>query len=147
MTPRELLDEAQRLLSEAVPGTRGRWPRACVWLIRLALERALNEYWAAVLPGAASCGMRAQLLLLPHYAGREVAREAADAWLGLARAAHHHAYELAPTAGELRSWHTAVTQLITDLRRPHDSLIRQGDDVIRTGMASVPDAPGAARRT
>ena len=116
MTPRELLDEAQQLLSEVIPGTRGRWPRACAWLIRLALERALDEYWASVLPEAASCSMRAQLLLLPHHAGKEIAQKAADAWFGLARAAHHHAYELAPTAAELRSWHTAVTQLITDLQ-------------------------------
>jgi hypothetical protein len=26
-------------------------------------------------------------------------------------AAHHHAYELAPTAAELRTWHSEVTQL------------------------------------
>jgi len=36
---------------------------------------------------------------------------AREAWLGLAGAAHHHAYELAPNASELRGWHTAVTQL------------------------------------
>ena len=47
-------------------------------------------------PEAALCGMRPQLLLLPAYAGKDIAQEAADAWLGLARAAHHHAYELAP---------------------------------------------------
>jgi L-arabinose isomerase len=43
---------------------------------------------------------------LPGAAG--LAREA---WLGLAGAAHHHAYELAPTAAELRTWHSEVTQL------------------------------------
>jgi hypothetical protein len=57
--------------------------------------------------------MRQQLLLLPQYtedmpAAAGLAREA---WLGLAGAAHHHAYELAPTAGELRGWHTGVTEL------------------------------------
>jgi uncharacterized protein YukE len=36
---------------------------------------------------------------------------AREAWPGLAGAAHHHAYELAPNASELRGWHTAVTQL------------------------------------
>jgi hypothetical protein len=50
---------------------------------------------------------------------------AREAWLGLAGAAHHHAYELAPNASELRGWHTAVTQLAVllangqpDLRQP-----------------------------
>jgi hypothetical protein len=130
MTPRELLDEAQRLLTEVVPGTRGRWPRACAWLIRLALERALDQYWESVLPEAASCSMRAQLLLLPAYAGAEIAQKAADAWFGLARAAHHHAYELAPTAAELRDWHTTVTQLTADLDargKTRAALSRPGD--------------------
>jgi hypothetical protein len=115
MTPRKLLDEAHRLLTGVASGTQGWWPRACAWLIRLALERALDQYWESVLPAAASCSMRAQLLLLPAYAGAEIAQKAADAWFGLARAAHHHAYELAPTAAELRAWHTTVTQLTADL--------------------------------
>jgi hypothetical protein len=57
--------------------------------------------------------MRAQLLLLPlpQFAGPEAALLAREAWLGLSRAAHHHAYELAPTAAELRRWHANVTQL------------------------------------
>jgi hypothetical protein len=34
----------------------------------------------------------------------------------LSRAAHHHAYELAPTAGELREWHSAVGRMADILR-------------------------------
>jgi len=115
MTTRELLGEADLLLTTVVPGTRGRWPRACAWLIRLALEQTLDVYWARVLPQAAECGMRPQLLLLPAYAGKDIAEQAREAWMGLARATHHHVYELAPTAAELRSWHQAVTQLDADL--------------------------------
>jgi hypothetical protein len=115
MTPDQLLAEADRLLTTVVPGTRGRWPRACAWLIRLALEQALDDYWARVLPEAASCGMRAQLLLLPAYAGGDIAQRAREAWTGLAQAGHHHAYDLAPTAAELRGWHSLVSQLATDL--------------------------------
>ncbi len=115
MTTEELLAEADRLLSTVVPDTRGRWPRACAWLTRLALEQALDEHWARVLPGAAGCGMRPQLLLLPRYAGQDTADKARDAWFGLARASHHHAYDLAPTAAELRRWHELVTSVVTDL--------------------------------
>lgn len=60
--------------------------------------------------------MRQQLLLLPQYArasseAADAASLAREAWLGLAGAAHHHVYELAPTAQELRRWHTAVNRL------------------------------------
>src|SRR5260370_20197491 len=115
MTPDELLAESDRLLSTVVPGTRGRWPRACAWLTRLALEQALDEYWSRVLPEAVNCGVRPQLLILPQYASASTAALATEAWFGLARAAHHHAYDLAPTAAELRRWHDLVRTVIAQL--------------------------------
>jgi hypothetical protein len=115
VTPADLLTQADRLLNTVIPGTQGCWPRACAWLIRLALEETLDQYWANVLPEAASCPMRAQLLLLPAYADIGTAQRAREAWTGLARAAHHHAYDLAPTAAELRTWHTLVSQLTIEL--------------------------------
>ena len=124
MTPQELLAEADRLLGTVVPGTRGRWPRACAWLIRLALEQSLDEFWQRTLPGVAACSMRAQLLLLPRYAGEETAAQARDAWFGLAPAAHHHAYDLAPTAAELRRWHQLVTSITARLRANDGQLNR-----------------------
>src|SRR5215469_2152999 len=115
MTPADLLAQADRLLTAVVPGTRGRWPRACAWLIRLALEQALDEYWSRVLPEAVNCGVRPQLLMLPQYAGSITAAQAAEAWYGLARATHHHAYDLAPTAAELRRWHELVRAVVAEL--------------------------------
>jgi hypothetical protein len=119
VTPEELLAAADRLLTSPVPGVGAQWPRACALLIRLALEMTLDRFWARVLPEAAECGMRQQLLLLPLYTARVPAAVglAREAWLGLAGAAHHHAYELAPTAGELRSWHAEVAEL-TSLLTP-----------------------------
>ena len=138
VSPEELLDAADQLLISPVPGLGSLWPRACALLIRLALELTLDQYWAQVLPEAADCGMRQQLLLLPLYptsgpAPADAARApdavpasdavslAREAWLGLAGAAHHHAYELAPNASELRGWHTAVSQLTTLLATPRAS--------------------------
>lgn len=57
------------------------WPRACALLIRLALEMTPDRFWAR------------------------------EAWLGLAGAAHHHAYELVPTGGGVAGWLTEVTEL------------------------------------
>lgn len=111
--PRELLAAADRLLISPLRGSDGQWPLACALLIRLALEAGLDEYWTVKEPSARACSMRAQLLLLPQFADREAALMAREAWLGLSRAAHHHAYELAPTAPELRRWHTDVTSLLT----------------------------------
>ena len=121
VTPEELLKSADLLLTSPVPGLGSQWPRACALVIRLALEHSLDRYWACVLPEAAECGMRQQLLLLPLYAGAgagddfdaelDASSLAREAWRGLARAAHHHVYELAPTAEELRHWHTSVSRL------------------------------------
>lgn len=112
-TPEELLASAEQLLTSPVPGVGTQGPRACALLIRLALEMTLDRYWRRVLPSAAECGMRAQLLLLPLYTADapEAVPLAREAWLGLAGAAHHHAYELAPTAPELRSWLATVSRL------------------------------------
>jgi hypothetical protein len=140
VTPEELLESADLLLTSPVPDLGSLWPRACALVIRLALEQSLDRYWAAVLPEAAECGMRQQLLLLPLYAGAgddidddfdgepDASTLAREAWRGLARAAHHHVYELAPTAEELRRWHTAVSRLtvllapdLGDHLFPHES--------------------------
>lgn len=112
-SPEELLAAADAMLRSPTPGLGSLWPRACALLIRLALEQTLDRFWGRVLPSGAECSVRAQLLLLPLYtpAAPAAAPLAREAWLGLAGAAHHHAYELAPTAGELRSWHSAVSQL------------------------------------
>ena len=110
-SPEELLAAAEQLLTSPMPGLGSLWPRACALLIRLALEVSLDRYWARVLPAAATIGMRQQLLMLPLYTSDEAASLAREAWLGLAGAAHHHAYELAPTAAELRGWHSSVGRL------------------------------------
>jgi hypothetical protein len=113
VSPQALLTAAERLLTAPVPGIDASWPRVCALLIRLALEMTLDRFWAEVLPDAVGCGMRPQLLLLPLYTTDTpvAAGLAREAWLGLAGAAHHHVYELAPTAAELRTWHTKVKDL------------------------------------
>jgi hypothetical protein len=136
VTPEDLLCWADRLLTSPVGGLGSLWPRACALVIRLALEQSLDRYWCRVLPEAAECGMRQQLLLLPFYLGSaagaddddlDAASLAREAWRGLARAVHHHVYELAPTAEELRRWHTAVSRLTVLLAAepPHNHVNTQ----------------------
>ena len=61
---------------------------------------------------------RSQLLALPQVTDPETAAIVRTTWYGLCRAVHHHAYEVAPTAAELRGWHSAVTQLAHRLNVP-----------------------------
>ncbi|HEX6968299.1 MAG TPA: hypothetical protein VF174_05750 [Micromonosporaceae bacterium] len=115
MTPQQLLDAAAGLMVRPAPSLRRCWQRGCACLTRLALERALDDYWARVAPSVARRPMRHQLLALPRFAGPEAALTARTAWHGLSRAMHHHTYELAPTLAELRGWHEDVAALLSHL--------------------------------
>lgn len=94
----------------------GWWPKACACLIRLALEGGLDAFWHHVSPPVAKCGSwRTKLLMLRKRVNREIARRASFAWATLSRATHHHCYEMAPTAAELRRLHSEVTVLLAEL--------------------------------
>lgn len=115
---RRRLDAADRLLREPdLDNDEGVWPRACGWLIRLAVEHALDDYWASTRPEVAGASRHAQLLALTRSVDADLGQRATALWHALSRVAHHHAYELAPTAAELRSWHHEATQLASELTR------------------------------
>ncbi|SCF16384.1 hypothetical protein GA0074695_3908 [Micromonospora viridifaciens] len=122
-TPQRCLATADQLLRGAGPlgaaaVSAGCWPRACACLIRLALEGGVDAYWRRVKPTVAACrqGRAKQLMLRGRLGpGTTVARRVAFAWAALSAAAHHHCYELAPTAAELRRLHTEVSVLLTAL--------------------------------
>ena len=117
-TADELLDDADRLLSGDRRANGAWWPRATVFLLRSALELELAGYWARIGPGVEACSMRAQLTVLrrPEYAGPDVGSDVTAARHALSRACHHHAYELAPTVAELRSWAETVRWAARALR-------------------------------
>ncbi|WP_181778861.1 hypothetical protein [Pseudonocardia pini] len=110
------LDVADRILHAPDLVEDGAWPRACTWLIRLALEHGLDDFWATHRPEVAEVSRRAQLLTLTRTVDSDLGSRATELWYALSRAAHHHAYELAPTGAELRTWHTDVHLLTEDLR-------------------------------
>ena len=104
MSPTELADAAERVLVEPGDALFGCWARASALLARQSLETAIDLLWRKRSPIMAQCSMAAQLLVLPSYLrDQEAARDASYAWSALSRACHHHAYELPPTASELRS--------------------------------------------
>ncbi|MBF6210964.1 hypothetical protein IU433_10625 [Nocardia puris] len=100
----ERFDAVDRLLDGQVTAAGGVWSRATAWILRLALEQAVDELWAREAPELTRCPMRAQLVALRVYTTPEVAAQVAAVWAALSRAAHHHDYELAPSVTELRRW-------------------------------------------
>ena len=118
MTPVEILEAADALVgtkrSTGAPG----WPRVVAVLGRHAIEEALRQYWILREPGLERCSGRAQLLCLTVYlSDRDLARNTVAAWSDLSRACHHHPYELAPTADELRSLLDVAHRFATEVAR------------------------------
>ena len=77
------------------------WPRGCAFLVRMELEEWVRRYSATLDINLAQASMRSQLLCLDKTVTRDQSSRAAYAWHRLSEACHQHAYELAPTVGEL----------------------------------------------
>lgn len=113
MIARDLLDNAHHVMSRTDVGLEGVWPRAAALLGRQALEESLDAFWERTLPGMTKANYATRLACLPQYLkDKEVADGVKVAWSALSRACHHHPYELAPTADELRRWLERVDGLI-----------------------------------
>jgi hypothetical protein len=115
---RRRLDYAQRLLDgdpDDGGSADGVWARSVVWLTRLAIERELDAFWARRSPTGMSHTRRSQLLALGVVVEGDTPYRVTELWNTLSRAAHHHHYELAPTAAELRGWLSEARLLCADL--------------------------------
>lgn len=125
---RRRLNAADRLLVDPeLMGDDGVWPRACTWLIRLAIENALDEFWLRREPAVAEANRRGQILALTGVVDERLGREYGELWATLSRAAHHHAYELAPTSAELRRWLDDATAVVSRLATVSDAADRGRD--------------------
>jgi len=125
MRPAELLAAARDVLADPSAAPAGGWPRVAALLTRQALESALGEFWESrpATAGLSDCPRKSQLACLPFYLAPGTAQEAAYTWAALSGACHYHAYELAPTAGELAGWMDDVARLILVLHEKTASLL------------------------
>ena len=111
--PRVVLSLARGMLGRMDPETAGLWPRASALLACRALEATVSRLWERRTLDLQDRSMRVQLICLRTYLGdADLAARAGHAWSALSRACHHHPYELAPTAAELRGWLAVVEELI-----------------------------------
>jgi hypothetical protein len=115
--PVPALTYAHQLVSQADPGTAGLWPRTAARLTRIALERAINNYWTVSRSELRTCPITIRLRMLDEVLGRTGSRDAYLLWSQLSDATHPHPYELMPTAAELRRWLNAATALVEELSR------------------------------
>ena len=108
-----LLAAARALLADgSVAGWRA---HAVATLSRQALEAGIDAYWREVAPGTEQASMNVQFLCLPVYAGSYVGGLASTTWKSLSGVVHVRAYDLAPTADELRGWADNVDAVLAGL--------------------------------
>ena len=105
MTDRaELLGYAEQVLDGTVTlGARG--PRTAALLARRAFEDWLDELcasWSTQVVSEWPPTTSSKLVALGALQGMELGERAKRVWHGLSRAVHHHAYELQPSAAEVR---------------------------------------------
>lgn len=113
MTERtELLGYADEVL-EGTIALGARAARTAALLARLALEDWLDEAsasWSSCV-GDKPPTTNSKLIVLSRKRGPEVGEQARRVWQSLSRAVHHHAYELQPSAAEVRHLIAQVREL------------------------------------
>lgn len=97
-----LLDYAEQVLDGKVSlGSSA--PRTAALFARCALEEWLDEHsgeWSASTPPFPSA--KSKLIVLESLTDGDVGARARRLWGALSRTVHHHAYELQPSAAEVR---------------------------------------------
>jgi hypothetical protein len=91
--------------------------RGAALALRTVLEIAINQALEAAVPGLSSTNMRAKLLCLRGYAGRETARQAAAVWSHVCLGCHYHQYEIGPADAQVRAWRNETAALVSRLAR------------------------------
>lgn len=101
------LGRAERLLASGLPGSS----RMAAWLARSALEDGVVRRLRELGHDTQEASMRSRLTCL-HVLDAACATDAEFAWHRLSGACHQHAFELAPTAGEVRSLLSQVERVV-----------------------------------
>lgn len=93
--------------------------RAAAVLARQALEDVVVDLCRSSGADLRATNMRTRLVCLRVLVGETVADLAGSAWSSLSQVCHHHAFQLAPTAGEVGYLIALVEKLISDTGGPN----------------------------
>lgn len=96
------LDQARAVLTGTIQVPEAVTTRVAAFLARRALEDAVMAWCRTVSVHLDRTTMRSKLIVIRVLHGEEIANVACAAWAGLSQACHYHAYELAPSAAQLR---------------------------------------------
>lgn len=110
MTPAELLVCAQQVLDAAPASTAGNSARLAAVVARQSLEAEICRRCAALGVDVGEASMRSRLLVLRALDDRDTADRLSLLWSQLSGCCHQHAYELSPTATEVRGLCTALAR-------------------------------------
>lgn len=111
--PGMVLDVAASLSGAGGANLGGSWARSAAFLVRQALEQAVEGLYTGPLSGVRSCPPSTQMICLRRYlADRALAAEVHATWAQLSTACHAHPYELDPALAELQRWIAVVRRLI-----------------------------------
>ena len=124
-TPGALLTAARGLLAGSDDELGGAASRGAALLGRSALEEAI---WS-LFPELRHVSGRAMLLTLPFVFNRTAARRAALVWSRLSSVAHHHVYELPPTAVETDAMLDIVEEVLAAIT------VRRAQNLTKAGRA------------
>lgn len=100
MSPAELVADARAVAALADRKLGASRYLAASFLLRQALEDALDRLWAAKVPGLEEGNGRVQMVSLPFYMDPDAARDVVYCWYRLSSACHHDVYDLPPTPAE-----------------------------------------------
>lgn len=114
--PGDLVEHARAVLDRRHPLPVLQVHRAAALLARQALEDVVTQLCGQHGDDLAAATMRSRLICLRQLADTEVAEQASAAWAGLSAVCHYHAYELTPTAGEVRHLIDGVAWLVGNCR-------------------------------
>ena len=145
---RRRLDAADRLLRDPdLDNDEGVWPRACNWLIRLAVEHALDGYWAITRPEVASASRHAQLLALTRSVDADLGQRATALWHALRHHRRRIDQDLAPRPSFMIQETGSSAPAVWQSPRDCASCARRG---VRPGQVMATGLPrwiGRHRRT
>lgn len=111
VTHARLLSSAQAILDGTIAMPHHQAPRAAAFLARQGLEDLALVLCVRHGIHSGMETMGARLIVLRERVDRTTADKLERAWAGLSRACHHHAFELPPTASEVRGLIELVTSI------------------------------------
>ncbi|ADH68493.1 Uncharacterised protein [Nocardiopsis dassonvillei] len=113
----KFLAKADRLLDSLAGPGNGVRRRGAAFLLRMALETGMREYWQRVHPQMARSSTRVQSICLDHQVSASLAGEWSSLLRTLNEACHYHRSALEPSLEELVRWRAGAYRILNDLAR------------------------------